>query len=68
VIVIVSSTLEAAITTLNQKMKGDGIDKQMKINQIAKPSEKIKFKKFLAERRRLRNAGRKAHYAEARGR
>lgn len=65
-VVEVHGNLEVALRTLSRQVILDGIYKQLKVHQIAKPSEKRRFKKHLAERRRLRNVGRKAWYREAR--
>ena len=64
--------LDAALQILARKKLVDGIERALKIHEIAKPSSRRKFKFYLAERRRLRNKtrneGRKARYVEARER
>ncbi len=67
-IVGVHGNLEIALRNLSRKMQADGLDRQLKVHQIPKPSEKKKFKEHLAKRRRLRNQGRKVRYREARER
>jgi ribosomal protein S21 len=66
IVEVFGNNVDVAFKRLGKKMQADGIDRQLKIHQIPKPSEKRKLKEHLAERRRLRNQGRKAWYREAR--
>lgn len=54
-IVFVSGNFDSALQILARKRAADGIDRALKIHQIAKPSSRRRFKLYLAERRRLRN-------------
>jgi hypothetical protein len=57
--IFVSGTLEAAIRILDRKMKVDGIERELKVRRFGKRSERVAYKKYLAERRRIRNQERK---------
>lgn len=57
-IVAVCGNLDAALRILGRKMLADGIEKELKVRRFPKRSERIRFKLFLAERRRVRNQAR----------
>jgi hypothetical protein len=40
-------------------MKVDGIERELKVRRFGKRSERVAYKKYLAERRRIRNQERK---------
>jgi len=55
---IVQGNLDAALRILARKRATDGVDRALKIHEIAKPSSRRRFKEHLAGRRRLRNLAR----------
>ena len=57
--IIVRKSLDDAIRILKKKMDTDGLDRQIKIHQIPKLSERKKLKRFLSDRRRARDLARK---------
>jgi len=53
--VFVSGTLDDAIKILGRKIKGGGLEKELRVRSFPKRSERIRYKKHLANNRRLKN-------------
>ena len=51
----VRGSLDIALKILDRKLLNDGVTRELKVHAIPKPSERKRFKKFLAARRKLRD-------------